>query len=68
MDEPNPWTGRTKQVGIDLIKAWDWIRGKKRKKLREWLAYKRECRRQALHYKEPEVTKSELYDEMKKDG
>jgi hypothetical protein len=65
MDRPNPQTGRPIEGSINLIKVWDWIWGKKRKKFREWLANNRKRRRQNLHYKEPdELTESELYDEL----
>ena len=52
------------EAKINLIAIWDWIMGRKRRKLREWLADNRKRRRQALHYKEPELTEAEFYDEM----
>ena len=64
VDEPNPWSGRTEQAEVNLIKIWDWIIGRKRRTLREWLADNRKRRRQNLHYREPEVTETEIYDEM----
>ena len=54
-EEKNPWNPPPEREGnLDLIKVWDWISGKKRRKLREWLADNRKSRRQALHYKEKE--------------
>ena len=54
----------SKQCSVNLIKVWGWIIGRKLRKLREWLADNRKRRRQNLHYKEPEVTEAELYDEL----
>ena len=64
----NPWSKNPIQVKFDFIKIWDWIAGKKRMTFKEYLAYKRKCYRQALHYKEPEITESESYDDIGKDG
>jgi len=56
----------SKQCSVNLIKVWGWIIGRKLRKFRKWLADNRKRRRQNLHYKEPEVTESEMYDETAK--
>jgi len=55
------WTDKTEIRGsFNLLRIWNWIKGRKRRKLRQWLADNRKRRRQALHYKP--VTEVELYD------
>jgi len=67
MDKPNPrHKDAPLEVSLNLISVWNWIMGKRRKKLQEWLADNRKRRRQNLRYKESPITKSELYDKLEK--
>jgi len=62
MEPAWPRTPPEYAVSVNLATIWDWIRGRNRKKLRQWLADARKRRRQNLHYKEKPITEAELYD------
>jgi len=64
MDEPNPWAPPHKEVKVNLIGVWSRIRGRGRERLRASLKASRERYRRALHHKDPEITETELYDEL----
>lgn len=66
-EEGNPWNVPHKEIRIDLIRVWNWLTGRKRRKFREWLADNRKRRRQNLRYKGP-ITEAELYAEMDEDN
>jgi len=63
--EPNPWNPPHKEAKIDVIAVWDWITGRKRRKLRQWLTDNRKRRRQNLKYKEP-ITEVEWSEDNEK--
>ena len=64
IESPNPWNPPNKEASIDLLGIWRYFKDKSRAKLRASLKASRERYRKALGYKEPEITESELYDEM----
>lgn len=66
MEEYNPWNPPSKEAKVDVIGIIRHFKDKARAKLRAGFARSRRAYRKALHYKEPEITKAEMYDEIDK--